>query len=193
MTGGIGGTRKFKWFIDAARDYGKKFPAQFRLPTHNGKNNNPEYDRFQRDEMNPKMIDGSWFGLANLAGMDISEGRLVDLGSNYHEIFNSELTLFLQNGSTIGNHIGCMALAKKKVLIQSNAHFSVFIGLLMAGAEIVLVHPRHNLEYDLYYPIGADQVEESIKKRPDIDAIYLTSPTFEGLICDYKSLRSVVG
>jgi arginine/lysine/ornithine decarboxylase len=29
--------------------------------------------------------------------------------------------------------------------------------------------------------------------RPDIDAIYLTSPSFDGLLCDYKGIRGVCG
>jgi arginine/lysine/ornithine decarboxylase len=55
--------------------------------------------------------------------------RLTDLGSTYHSIFNSQMTLFLQNGSTLGNQIVSLALAKKKVLIQSNSHISIFCGL----------------------------------------------------------------
>ena len=29
--------------------------------------------------------------------------------------------------------------------------------------------------------------------HPDIEAVYLTSPTFEGLVCDYDSVRRVCG
>lgn len=51
------------------------------------------------------MIDGSWFAIFNTEDIQIEQSRLLDLGNSYHEVFNSQLTLFLQNGSTLGNHI----------------------------------------------------------------------------------------
>lgn len=122
--------KKYKWFKDSCEDFIKTFPAQFHLPTHNGRFSNEEYFEFQRDpNTNPKKIDGSWFGLYDVEGLKLEDGRLCDLGPNYHEVFNSQLTLFVQNGSSLGNQIVTMALSRKKVLIQCNSHISVFNGL----------------------------------------------------------------
>jgi len=56
-----------------------------------------------------------------------------------------------------------------------------------------LLTPKHDLKYDVYKPIDKDDVLEGLRKHPDADAIYLTSPTFEGLISDYKEIREVIG
>lgn len=73
----------------------------------------------------------------NVEGLDFEGARLGDLGEIYHQPFGSQLSLFLQNGSTIGNQIVSLCLAKKKVLIQVNSHISVYTGLQLAGARIV--------------------------------------------------------
>ena len=75
----------------------------------------------------------------NVEGLEFEGARLGDLGDIYHKPFGSQLSLFLQNGSTIGNQIVSLCLAKKKVLIQTNSHISVYSGLQLAGASIVIL------------------------------------------------------
>ena len=45
------------------------------------------------------------------------QGKMYDLGIQYHKVFNSKLCLFSQNGTTGGNHVFTMSLAKKKVAL----------------------------------------------------------------------------
>jgi len=86
-----------------------------------------------------KRIDGCWLAMHNVEGLEFEGARLGDLGDIYHKPFGSQLSLFLQNGSTIGNQIVSLCLAKKKVLIQTNSHISVYSGLQLAGASIVML------------------------------------------------------
>ena len=53
--------------------------------------------------------------------------------------------------------------------------------------------PKHDLKYDIYLPIGKEEIMEGLKLHPDADAVYLTSPTFEGLLCNYKEIREAIG
>lgn len=76
-------------------------------------------------------------------------------------------------------------MAKKKVLIQTNSHISVYSGLQLAGATIVLIQPEYNAEWDLYMPVSAKQIKEALDNDPEIGAIYLTSPNMEGLVANY--------
>lgn len=185
--------KPYKWFKDSCAEFIKTFPVQFHLPTHNAKFCNDEYYKFQRDVSNPRQIDGSWFGLYDVEGISIEDGRLCDLGQAYHDVFKSVLTLFVQNGSSLGNQMVCMSLARKKVLIQCNSHISVFNGLQMSQAQICLLRPKHNLKFDVYMPIDKDDVLEGLRQHPDAEVVYLTSPTFEGLLCNYKEIREVIG
>ena len=78
-----------------------------------------------------------------------------------------------------------LCLAKKKVLIQTNSHISVYTGLQLAGCQIVQIQPDYNPEYDIYMPLTAQQVQETLDQHPDIGAVYLTSPNMEGLVANY--------
>jgi arginine/lysine/ornithine decarboxylase len=74
-------------------------------------------------------IESSMRALARVAGYEFNDGMLGDLGQLYHKAFGSRLTLLLQNGSSQGNQIMTTCLAGKKVLIQSNSHISLHVGL----------------------------------------------------------------
>jgi arginine/lysine/ornithine decarboxylase len=49
------------------------------------------------------------------------------------------------------------------------------------------------VKYDIYLPISKEDVIEGLKQHPDAEAVYLTSPTFEGLLCNYKEIREAIG
>ena len=52
-----------------------------------------------------KMLDVGWLYLPNCGDLEFNGKRLGDLGPRFHSAFSSQLTLFLQNGSTLGNQI----------------------------------------------------------------------------------------
>jgi len=84
-----------------------------------------------------------------------------------------------------------LCLSKKKVLIQTNSHISVYTGLQLAGASIKMLQPEYNSDYDIYLPVTPKQVQEALDKDPEIGAVYLTSPNMEGLVADYRGIREV--
>eukprot|EP00347_Sterkiella_histriomuscorum_P012212 403369465 len=183
---------KHKWFLDSLESFQATYPKQFHLPCHSGRYTDQRFkDAEQR--IGSKKIDGSWFGLYDVEDLALKDGRLNDLGANYHDAFNSSLTLFLQNGSTLGNQVLCMAFAKKKVLVQSNSHVSVYIGLQNAGATLIILQPEFDLEYGIFQPINAKQIQDILQNHPDLDAVYLTSPNHEGLACNYEEIRQAIG
>jgi arginine decarboxylase len=42
-------------------------------------------------------------------------------------------------------------------------------------------------------PITKEDVMEGLRQHPDAEAVYVTSPTFEGLISNYKEIREAIG
>ncbi len=60
----------------------------------------------------------------------------------------------------------------------------------MAGAQIQIMSPSYNHDLDIFMPITTEDVEKALEKHSDIDAIYLTSPTYEGLCSNYRTLRA---
>jgi len=50
----------------------------------------------------------------------------------------------------------------------------------LGGCDIVLAHADHDSEFDLHLPITPEIVEEHLRKDPSIEAVYVTTPTYEG-------------
>eukprot|EP01023_Acetabularia_acetabulum_P043865 TRINITY_DN4390_c0_g1_i14.p1 TRINITY_DN4390_c0_g1~~TRINITY_DN4390_c0_g1_i14.p1 ORF type:complete len:311 (+),score=49.63 TRINITY_DN4390_c0_g1_i14:101-1033(+) len=138
-------------------------------------------------------IDGAFWERENVEHFDNNNGRITDIGKPFHDFFNSKMTLYTQNGSTTGNLIMCMCLAKKKVAIQINSHHSVYNGLLMAGCEIIFISPDYNPEFDVYLPVTVQKVLDVKSAHPDVYAFYLTSPSYEGFLIDYQSIKKACG
>lgn len=42
-------------------------------------------------------------------------------------------------------------------------------------------------------PVTAEQIRMAIEKEPDISAVFLTSPNYEGLAADYREIKKVIG
>ena len=61
----------------------------------------------------------------------------------------------------------------------------------MAGADIKIVSPEYNNDLDLFMPITIENLKEALKKHPDIDALYLTSPNYEGLSVNYEEVKDL--
>ncbi len=85
--------------------------------------------------------------LTQIRGLDDllqPEGALVEAQELAAEVFGSEHTFFLINGSTSGNQ--CMMMTAlnpgDKILLPRNAHKSAMGGLIMSGARPVWMQPE---------------------------------------------------
>ena len=102
---------------------------RFSMPAHNSHYINPEFKKIL-EKYGMRGIESSGRALTKVEGYDIKDGTLGDLGEMYHKAFGqAQMSLYLQNGSTQGNKIMTACLAKKRVLIQSNSHISMHVGL----------------------------------------------------------------
>lgn len=61
----------------------------------------------------------------------------------------------------------------------------------MAGANIRILSPPYNHDLDLFMPVTAESVKAALEKEPDIDAVYLTSPNYEGLSAEYEHIKDI--
>ena len=109
------------------------------------------------------------------------------------EAFGARKTFFLLNGSTAGNLALAMALTKKgqKIIVNRNCHRSILTGLMISGAEPVWVCPNRIDDWSIWGNIEACQIEELLEKDKDIKMVWITNPTYEGVVSDIKSISMV--
>ncbi|CDE61748.1 orn/Lys/Arg decarboxylase major domain protein [Fusobacterium sp. CAG:439] len=113
---------------------------------------------------------------------------LSDAQERAKHIYNTKYTYFLTNGSTSGIIASVLTCTEKgdKVLIWRNAHPSHENAVKLAGCEVVY--------YDL--PVIEnwgipDKTTPDLIDMKGIKAVIVTSPSYEGVTSDIKSLKKV--
>ena len=129
----------------------------------------------------------------NLGTLHPATGPIKEAQELAAEAFGARKTFFLLNGSTAGNLALAMALTKKgqKIIVNRNCHRSILTGLMISGAEPVWVCPARIDDWSIWGNIEASQIEELLQKDKDISMVWVTNPTYEGVVSDIKSISAV--
>lgn len=138
-------------------------------------------------------------------GMDITE---IDGFDNLHDaygilangmkkaaiLYGSNRTFYLVNGSTCGILAGIFACTKKgdKVLVARNCHRAVYHAIMLNELDPVYLLPPIEMEFGINGSIPPEAVEKALKENAGIKLVILTSPTYEGVVSDIKSIVEVV-
>ncbi len=141
--------------------------------------------------------------LAEAYGLDITE---IDGFDNLHQaegilkseqeraarLYGAEKSYFLVNGSTGGilSAIGAVADKGGRLLMGRNCHKSVYHGVYLHELEVSYLYPEI-LGYDMAGTVSPKEVEEKLKEQPDIRAVLITSPTYEGIVSDIRQIASI--
>ena len=172
--------------FDAVMNYLDKSPAYFRIPGH----------RFE------KGINKKWIDIAggNIFRMDLTETPLLDDLHNpggpileaellASELFGSEKTFFLVNGTTCGNEAMILSLCcgGGEIIIPRNAHKSVLAGLILSGGTPVFVSPEYSKEAGVPAGVAVSSIEKAIADHPWAKGVFLVSPTYHGLCSDISA------
>ena len=109
------------------------------------------------------------------------------------ELFGAQKSLFLLNGSTVGNISIAMGLSLqgKKIVVNRNCHRSVLTGMIASGAEPLWVIPQKLEEWSLWGKINPADIEKLLKENNDVEMVWLTNPTYEGVVSDIKTISQI--
>ena len=107
--------------------------------------------------------------------------------------FGAKKTFFLINGSTIGNLAVAMGLTKKgqKVIVNRNCHRSILTGLIISGSEPLWIIPEKLTDWGLWGNVDAREVERLLSENDDVSAVWITNPTYEGVVSDIEAIAKV--
>ncbi|WP_019414122.1 aminotransferase class I/II-fold pyridoxal phosphate-dependent enzyme [Paenisporosarcina sp. TG20] len=126
------------------------------------------------------------YDYTELSGLDdyhhpegvIKEGQAL-LAKTYGAMYS----YFLVNGSTVGNlaMVYSTCIEGDQVLVQRNAHKSVFHALEMVRVEPIFLAPEWDVVSETSTHVSLETVVEAIEKYPNAKAIILTYPTYYGI------------
>ncbi|MBS6398166.1 MAG: aminotransferase class V-fold PLP-dependent enzyme [Clostridiales bacterium] len=152
----------------------------------------PGHKRRMGEIGNPFFID-----ITEIGGFDNlhhAEGILLEAQERAAALYHSEETHYLVNGSTAGilsAVSGCVAFGGK-LLLARNSHKSAYHAALLRGLQVEYLYPHSDDSMGINGPILPEDVEKALKKDSKIQAVMVTSPTYDGVVSDIREIAGIV-
>ena len=129
----------------------------------------------------------------NLGTLHPATGPIKEAQELAAKAFGAKKTFFLINGSTAGNLAIAMSLTKKgqKIITNRNCHRSVLTGMIISGAEPLWLIPNRFVEWGIWGNVTPESVEKMLQSHGDVGMVWITNPTYEGVVSDIKSIAII--
>ena len=120
-------------------------------------------------------------------------GSILNTQKFLANVFGAEDSYILVNGSTSGiiAAIASSCCQDDAILIARNSHRSAYSGLLISGAFPFFISPEMS-DFHLPASISPEKVRSLLSQHENIKAVFITSPTFEGICSDIRSIADIV-
>lgn len=121
------------------------------------------------------------------------EGVILEAQELLSELYGSDKSFFLVNGTTCGNEamIVSAAFEGQKIIVARNAHKSAMMGLVISGAKPVYVMPEVLADWGIQGGITPQEVRRTFEKHPDCKALFMVSPSYYGIASDLEEIARV--
>ena len=122
-----------------------------------------------------------------------AEGILKNTQEKMQRLFDSEYSYMLINGSTGGILAAITAVANygDEIIIARNCHKSLYNACELNALDIHFIYPEQDIYTGIAKSITPDSVKQAAGQYPNSKAIVITSPTYEGVISDIKSISEI--
>lgn len=141
----------------------------------------------------------------NPYGMDITE---IDGFDNLHDakgiLFDSmkrvaifrgaEESFYLVNGTTCGLLAGIASCCNRgdEILIGRNCHKAVYHGISTLGLVPRYIYPQSYQDFHINCGYLSKNIEKMLINFKNVKMVLLTSPTYEGVVSDIKTIAKIV-
>lgn len=167
--------------VEKLKDYANSGTYPFHMPGHK---------RMDGNEL-PYEID-----ITEIDGFDNlhdPHGCLAELQENAAELFGARRAFALVNGSTVGILAAIRAMTKDgdRVLIARNSHMAVYHAAELCRLDTEYILPDTVDGLGIFASISPASVEQMLEAHPDTSLVVITSPTYEGVVSDIKSITAI--
>lgn len=152
----------------------------------------PGHKRRMGQMCNPYQID-----ITEIDGFDDlhhAEGIIKECEEKTASLYGAEETHLLINGSTGGILSAIAGCTRRggKIAVARNCHKSVYHAVSINQLEAVYLYPEFLELWGINGGILPQAVEKLLKEEPDIQAVVITSPTYEGIVSDVQAIAQIV-
>ena len=184
--------------------YGKSYAYPFHMPGHK-RNTKLMKELMDRDQLFlPYEID-----ITEIDGFDNlhhAEGILREAQKRAAALYGAGQSFYLINGSTCGLLASIFACTDQhgKILMARNCHKAVYHAVELRELQTIYLYPQ---KYQVKDPqekniwtgkseingvISPKDVENALRGNKDIQAVVITSPTYDGIVSDVEAIAQIV-
>ena len=129
----------------------------------------------------------------NLGTLHPSSGPIKEAQETASKCWGAKKTFFVTGGSTVANLALAFALTSPcdELLISRNCHRSVLTGLIISGAKVNWLIPKKLNDWAIFGNIEPDDVENKLKNNRNIKLVWITNPTYEGVVSDIETISKI--
>ena len=140
---------------------------------------------------NPYAID-----ITEIEGFDNlhhATGILQEAQQKAADLYGAKKTYYLVNGSTCGLLAAISAAVPRggKILVARNCHKAVYHAMYLRQLVPVYLYPE-DTAYGIQGQVTPQMVRKQLEQTPDIRAVVITSPTYDGVVSDVQNIADIV-
>lgn len=178
--------KQYETLYEKLEEYSKSDFYPFHMPGHKRQSN---------EEKSPYLYD-----ITEIDGFDNlhhPEGIIKERLQKVSQCYKSKKSYYLVNGSTCGILSAISAAAEKKnaIIIARNSHKSSYNTVFLLNLKSEYIYPSYIEEYGIYTGINPYELEKMLQEYNNIEeigAVFITSPTYEGVVSDIKKIADIV-
>lgn len=165
-------------------DYSKTNIYPFHMPGH--KRNSSSLPGFFPVRQDITEIDG-------FDNLHHPEGILKEAQEFIAKLYGVPESFYSVNGSTAALLAAISASVKKggKILMARNCHKAAYHAVYLRNLRPVYLYPQTEPDLRINGGILPEDVEKALTEHPDVEAVLITSPTYDGVVSDVKKIGEI--
>ena len=122
------------------------------------------------------------------------EGILKKAQETAASVYDTKECYYSVNGSTAALFAAVSATVPRngQILVARNCHKAVYHALYLRNLIPTYVYPQMDPKWWINGGISSDKVERALAENPEIKAVLLTSPTYDGVVSDIEKIAEIV-
>ncbi len=169
---------------DKLKNYAKSGVYPFHMPGH-------KRNYILSDKTIPYNIDIT--EIEDFDNLHSAEGCIKEIEDFAADLYTVKRAFLLVNGATGGLLASVRALTNygDKIIMSRNCHKSVYNAVELCGLNPVYIIPEINNNLGIFSSIKPCEVEKLLSENTDAKLVVITSPTYEGVVSDIKSISEI--
>lgn len=173
--------------LERLKAYQESDMYPFHMPGHKRRQN----QGFAREFPNPFCVD-----ITEIEGFDNlhhPEGILKESMEWAASVYGADRTYYLVNGSSCGILSAICGTTNNSdtILLCRNSHKSAYHGVFLNHLRTIYIYPQIIEDYCVQGGLLPDEIENMLKTHVDIRAIFVVSPTYDGIVSNIEKIAKI--